>query len=93
MKKKERHKRQLTQQLHIKNERGEIFVGCRPVTFASKKHPSRAKRKAMERSEMGRFFHGPYYIDNVTPEAPVTCFSIILSFLLMHYNVGTIQFG
>ena len=56
MKKEERQKRQYAQQLHIKDERGAIFVGYRPVTFASKKHPSRAKRKAMERSEMGRSF-------------------------------------
>ena len=56
MKKKDRQKRQFAQQLHINNERGATFVGCRPVTFVSKKHPSRAKRKAMERSEMGRSF-------------------------------------
>ena len=56
MKKRERQRRQFAQQLHIKNERGATFVGCRPITFASKKHPSRAKRKAMERSEIGRSF-------------------------------------
>ncbi len=56
MTKKERQKRQFAQQLHIKNDRGATFIGCRPVTFASKKHPSRAKRKAMERSERGRSF-------------------------------------
>lgn len=55
MKKKERQKRQYAQQLHIKNDRGVTFVGCRPVTFASKKHPSRAKRKAIERSERASF--------------------------------------
>ena len=56
MKKKERRKRQLSQQLHIRKERGATFVGFRPITFASKKHPSRAKRKEMERSEIGRSF-------------------------------------
>ena len=55
MRKKERQKQQLKQQLHIRNERGATFVGCRPVIFASKKHPSRAKRKAIERAERSAF--------------------------------------
>lgn len=55
MNKKERQQRQLNQQLHIKNARRGTFVGCRSVIFASKKHPSRAKRKAIERSERAAF--------------------------------------
>ena len=49
MTKKERQRRQFAEQLHLENDRGNTFVGLRPVTFASKKHPSRAKRKALER--------------------------------------------
>ena len=52
MNKKQRLEKQLEEQLHITADRGPTFVGYRPTEFQSKKHPSRAKRKEMERREI-----------------------------------------
>ena len=51
MTRKKREKRHLEEQMHIKPDRGPTFVGIRPAVFKDAKHPSRAKRRALDRKE------------------------------------------
>ena len=49
---KKTNEKQLKEQLGIKNERGETFVGFRPTFFKDKSKYDRSKEKANLRKEM-----------------------------------------